>query len=101
MSGSIAENIAKRVAEQLSAGEIVNLGIGIPTVVADYLDPASGVVIQTENGLLGGGPTPQPDQIAPNRVNAGKLPVSELEGSSYFSSSQSFGMIRGRHVSTA
>lgn len=93
--------IAARVAPHLTAGDIVNLGIGIPTLVADLLDEGSGVTLETENGLLGIGPAPATDAINPSLVNAGKLPVTALPGSSYFSSSTSFGLIRGGHVTTA
>ncbi len=93
--------IARRVAEVLAPGDVVNLGIGIPTLVADCLDPDSGVTLQTENGMLGVGPSPVPGQEDPDLVNAGKQPVSELPGASYFSSAQSFGMIRGGHVHVA
>ena len=96
-----ARLIARRVVGHVRAGEIVNLGIGIPTLVADYLDDARGVVLQTENGMLGVGPTPTAGQEDPTLVNAGKLPVTELAGASYFSSSQSFAMIRGGHVDVA
>lgn len=100
MSG-LQRTIASRVAPHLVAGEIVNLGIGIPTLVADLLAPEQDVVIETENGLLGVGPAPAPDHVDPTLVNAGKLPVTALPGASYFSSSQSFGLIRGGHVDTA
>ena len=93
--------IAARVAVRLRPGEVVNLGIGIPTLVADLLAPADGVVLETENGLLGVGPAPAPGAVDPMLVNAGKLPVTALPGASYFSSSQSFGLIRGGHVTTA
>lgn len=93
--------IAARVARQLHAGEVVNLGIGIPTLVADFLGQDSGVHLETENGLLGVGPAPALDEIDPTLINAGKLPVTALPGASYFSSSQSFGLIRGGHVTTA
>ena len=98
---SVASLIARRVAAHLRNGEIVNLGIGIPTRVADHLRPDSGVVLQTENGMLGVGPTPTGDHVDPDLINAGKLPVSELTGASYFSSSESFAMIRGGHVDVA
>ena len=91
------EIIAKRTAQFLRDGDIVNLGIGIPTLVADYIPPHKAVILHTENGILGVGPTPSgtPD---PNIVNAGKLPVTVLQGSSYFDSAASFAMIRGGHI---
>jgi 3-oxoacid CoA-transferase B subunit len=97
----LQRTIAARVVTHLAAGEIVNLGIGIPTIVADLLTPANGVHLETENGLLGVGPAPPADAIDPMIVNAGKQPVTALPGASYFSSSQSFGLIRGGHITTA
>jgi 3-oxoacid CoA-transferase B subunit len=92
--------IAARVASHLRDGEVINLGIGIPTLVADHLDSRP-VVLHTENGMLGVGPTPEGDAVDVNLVNAGKLPVSETPGAAYFSSSESFAMIRGGHVGVA
>jgi 3-oxoacid CoA-transferase B subunit len=98
---SVAVDIARRAAAHLMRGEVVNLGIGIPTLVADELPPDSEVVLQSENGMLGLGPAPADGEVDPDLVNASKLPVGELPGASYFSSSTSFAMIRGGHVDTA
>jgi len=91
--------IAKRVAQELEGPCVVNLGIGIPTLVAEYMDAAD-IYLHTENGLLGVTDV-EADQIDPNLVNAGKLPVGEAVGASYFNSSDSFAMIRGGHVDVA
>ena len=93
------ELIAQRAAKALNGSRIVNLGIGIPTLVADYLDNDA-VCLHTENGLLGVTKV-KADQVDPNLVNAGKLPVGEGIGSSFFHSADSFGMIRGGHVDVA
>jgi 3-oxoacid CoA-transferase B subunit len=97
---SVAATIAARVAGHLRDGEVINLGIGIPTLVADHLEGRA-VVLHTENGMLGVGPTPEAGAVDVNLVNAGKLPISETPGAAYFSSSQSFAMIRGGHVGVA
>jgi len=97
---SVPEAIAARVAGHLRDGEVVNLGIGIPTLVADLIEGRP-LVLHTENGMLGVGPTPSGDAVDVNLVNAGKLPVSETPGAAYFSSSESFAMIRGGHVGVA
>ncbi|WP_075618845.1 3-oxoacid CoA-transferase subunit B [Paenisporosarcina indica] len=91
--------IAKRVAQELEGPCVVNLGIGIPTLVAEYLD-AEDIYLHTENGLLGVTDV-EAEEIDPNLVNAGKLPVGEAIGASYFNSSDSFAMIRGGHVDVA
>ena len=102
MSGNVvAGEIARRVAGHLRTGDVVNLGIGIPTLVADHVPDGVRVFLQTENGMIGTGPTPAPEDVDPELINAGKLPVTEEIGASYFSSSESFAMIRGGHVSVA
>ena len=92
------EQIAARIARELKDGYFVNLGIGIPTLVANYLPKGVNVVLQSENGLLGIGPFPTEDAIDPDLINAGKQTVTEMAGSSYFSSADSFAMISGGHV---
>lgn len=97
---NIKEKIAQRASREIKDGTIVNLGIGIPTLVADYIAPEKEVYLHTENGLLGVGPSPSKEEIDPEIINAGKLPVTAKTGASYFSSSESFAMIRGGHVDT-
>ncbi|MGA9521288.1 MAG: 3-oxoacid CoA-transferase [Myxococcaceae bacterium] len=94
-------NMARRAAAELKRGDVVNLGIGIPTLVADLLKPEDGIVLHTENGMLGVGPAPKEGGALEHPVNAGKVPVSALPGSSYFDSAESFAMIRGGHVDVA
>jgi 3-oxoacid CoA-transferase B subunit len=101
---NLTQRIAARVVPHIPPGAVVNLGIGIPTAVADHLPgPDSGhhAHLQTENGLLGVGPTPAPEDVDPDLVHAGKQPVTARPGASYFASSASFGMIRGGHVEVA
>ena len=93
--------MAQAVLDELQPGEVVNLGIGIPTLVADLITPESGIIMHTENGMLGVGPAPESGGALDYPVNAGKIPVTALPGSSYFDSATSFGMIRGGHVDVA
>ena len=95
------EEIAQRAAEELQDGFYVNLGIGIPTLVANYIPDNVQVILESENGMLGMGPFPYPDQVDPDLINAGKQTISELDQTSYFSSADSFAMIRGGHINLA
>ncbi len=94
-------NMAKRALEELKKGDVVNLGIGIPTLVADLITPEHGIILHTENGMLGVGPEPEAGGAMDYPVNAGKVPVTALPGSSYFDSADSFAMIRGGHIDVA
>jgi 3-oxoacid CoA-transferase subunit B len=92
------ENIAARAARELRDGFYVNLGIGIPTLVANYIPAGVKVTLQSENGMLGMGPFPYPGEEDPDLINAGKQTITELPTTSYFSSADSFAMIRGGHI---
>lgn len=93
--------IAERAFNELKHGEVVNLGVGIPTLVADLIKPEDGIILHTENGMLGVGPSPEEGSALEYPVNAGKIPVTALPGSSYFDSTDSFAMIRGGHIDVA
>ncbi|MBD3139895.1 3-oxoacid CoA-transferase subunit B [Microbispora bryophytorum] len=92
------DELAALVARDIPPGSFVNLGIGQPTTVADHLPAGSGVVLHTENGMLGMGPAAHGDEIDPDLTNAGKMPVTELPGASYFHHADSFAMMRGGHL---
>ena len=100
-AGGLRMKLARRALAELKPGDIVNLGVGIPTLVADLITPAHGIILHTENGMLGVGPAPERGGAMEYPINASKIPVTALPGSSYFDSADSFAMIRGGHVDAA
>jgi len=101
MGKNVREVIAKRAEKEVQDGFYVNLGIGMPTMVANYISDDKSVLLQSENGLLGIGPYPKEDEVDPDLINAGKETVTAISGASYFSNAEAFAMIRGGHIDLA